>query len=236
MLKTLFDDLKKYEIVYENDGVLEVSSVGKVSSIFYCCPFDIASLRRNMYFLFKNNAESNDLKVAVALANTDGNRMLIVNTAEKSEIRPFDIKLQRDLGQDYKFLTEGSKKATLAYYNLLNGTGSMAMAGFQRGLQSDFERLEQVLCALDSMSGKWGKEGFFRELGKRIKHGVPGHLVHLCQIPNIGKVRAKKLWDLGYKNVKDVAGEDVAKLKKLLNMREDLVVQVLSDASRLASS
>lgn len=235
MLKVLFDDLKKYEIVYENDGVLEVSSVGKVSSIFYCCPFDIASLRRNMYFLFKNGAESNDLKIAVALANTDGNRMLISNTAEKSEIKPFDIKLQRELGQEYKFLTEGSKKAALAYYNLLNGTNSMALAGFQRGIQSDFERLEQVLCALDSMSGKWNKSNFFRELGKRIKHGVPSHLVQLCQIPNIGKMRAKKLWDLGYKNVKDVANEDVTKLRKVLNMKEDLVKQVVSDALGLVS-
>jgi predicted flap endonuclease-1-like 5' DNA nuclease len=60
--------------------------------------------------------------------------------------------------------------------------------------------------------------------------------VQLCQIPNIGKVRAKKLWDLGYKNVGDVAKEDVAKLKKLLNMKEDIVKQVVTDASRLASS
>lgn len=236
MLKVIFDDLKKYEIVYENDGVLEVSSVGKVSSIFYCCPFDIASLRRNMYFLFKSGDESNELKVAVALANTYGNRTLIANTAEKSEIAPFDIKLRRELGSEYKFLNEGCKKAILAYYNLLNGVGSMALAGFQRGIQSDFERLEQVLCALDTMSGKWGKEKFFHDLGSRIKHGVPSHLVQLCQIPNIGKVRAKKLWDLGYKNVGDVAKEDVAKLKKLLNMKEDIVKQVVTDASRLASS
>ena len=86
------------------------------------------------------------------------------------------------------------------------------------------------------MSGKWGKEKFFHDLGSRIKHGVPSHLVQLCQIPNIGKVRAKKLWDLGYKNVGDVAKEDVAKLKKLLNMKEDIVKQVVTDASRLASS
>jgi len=111
----------------------------------------------------------------------------------------------------------------------------MALAGFQRGIQSDFERLEQVLCALDSMSGKWNKSNFFRELGKRIKHGVPSHLVQLCQIPNIGKIRAKKLWDLGYKNVKDVANEDVAKLRKVLNMKEDLVKQVVSDALGLVS-
>jgi hypothetical protein len=48
-------------------------------------------------------------------------------------------------------------------------------------------------------------------------------------------MRAKKLWDLGYKNVKDVANEDVTKLRKVLNMKEDLVKQVVSDALGLVS-
>jgi len=235
ILRDLINDLIRKEIIYENEGTLEASSVAKVSSIFYCCPFDIASLRRNMYHLFNKKLETSDIHVAVALAKIERNRLGIVNTMERQEISHFDKKLQTTLKDEYRYLSDGMKKAAYCYLNLMDGKFSSVMSGYQRGLQSEFERMEQVLCALDSMSGKWGREIFFRELSGRIRYGVPSHLLGLCRIPNIGKVRAKKLYDMGYKTTLDVSLLDASKLKKILNMREDLVAAVINEALRLSA-
>lgn len=234
-LKELFEELIKREIVHDDDGVLSASSVGRISSIFYYSPFDVADLRRNFYFLFLHNKHEDDMHVALALAKTDTHRSVIVNNAEKQELRVFDQKLQRDLGVDYKYITEGIKKTAFCYQNLMNGRNSGALSGFQRGLQIDFERMEQILVAMDSMSGKWGKETFMRNLAKRIRHGVPSHLVDLCQLPNVGKVRAKKLYDMGYKGVEDIVALGHDKVKSILNMKEAMVGDIIKEALRISS-
>lgn len=223
------------KIVHNDDGNLEVSSVGKIASIFYYSPFDIADYSRNFYFLFKEKNQNSDLHVALALAKIDTNRANIVNNAEKQEMSLFDKRLQKDFYSEYKFFTEGIKKSAFCYFNLLNGSYVTALAGYQRSLQSEFERIQQILIALDSMSGKWGQESFLKDLGSRIRHGVPAHLINLCQLPNVGKVRATKLYDLGYKDVDSVAELDDAKLKKILNLKEDLVKEIKSVASRLSA-
>jgi helicase len=234
-LKELFEELIKKEIVHDDDGVLSASSIGRISSIFYYSPFDVADLRRNFYFLFLHNKHEDDMHVALALAKTDTHRSVIVNNAEKQELRMFDQKLQRDLGVDYKYITEGIKKTAFCYQNLMNGRNSGALSGFQRGLQIDFERMEQILVAMDSMSGKWGKETFMRNLAKRIRHGVPSHLVDLCQLPNVGKVRAKKLYDMGYKGVEDIVALGHDKVKSILNMKEAMVGDIIKEALRISS-
>jgi len=231
ILKEMIDK----KIVFDNDGMLKVSSIGKIASIFYFSPFDIADYSKNFYFLFKDNKQKSDLHVALCLANIDSNKANIVNSAEKQELSLFDKKLQRDCFSEYKFFTEGIKKAAFCYYNLLNGSHVTSLAGYQRGLQTDFERVQQILLALDSMSGKWGQEAFFQEVASRIGYGVPAHLINLCRLPNIGKVRATKLYDLGFKNVDAVNEIDHDKLKKILNMKEDLIKEIKEVASRLSA-
>jgi replicative superfamily II helicase len=87
-----------------------------------------------------------------------------------------------------------------------------------------------VLKALDGMVFKWKKGPWFKTLGLRIKYGVEAKLVELCQIPNIGKVRAEKLWAKNIKTVSDVASNP-EKVQKILNMKEARV-QLICEAAR----
>ena len=105
----------------------------------------------------------------------------------------------------------------------------------QRGLQLNFERIGQILSVIDSMSGKWNQESFFKDLQKRIAYGVPAHLVELCQLPNIGKVRAKKLFDMGFKNIESIVEMDDKKLKGILNMKEEYITEIKKQAMKLSS-
>ena len=54
------------------------------------------------------------------------------------------------------------------------------------------------------MFKKWNKKEFFSLLAKRALYGVPAKLVNLVEINGIGKIRAEKLYNRGFKNKQDV--------------------------------
>ena len=130
-------------------------------------------------------------------------------------------------------LSDGAIKAGYCYYSLLNGTHSQALASFQRNLQLDFNRLSQILTALDSMGGNWNRLSWFKTLEGRIAYGVPAHLINLCKIDNIGRVRANKLYEAGIKTAKDIANTSPEKLGKIINMKKDAVEKIIQQAQGL---
>jgi helicase len=217
---------------FEND-TWKITSVGMIASMFYFSPFDVADLRNNFWRLFQNNQQDNDYFLAMALANTDTNRCNIVSRAEKEEMSLFSNKIKNLSGNKFNY-TDSVIKAGYCYFNLLVGNNSANLAAIQRNFQFDYPRLSQVLLALDSMSGKWEQSSYFYTLEDRIRSGVPAHLINLCRIPNIGKVRAKKLYDYGIKSTEDFANASEEKLRKLLNLKEDIVKSMLNEAKKIS--
>lgn len=215
------------------DDVWQVTSVGKIASMFYFSPFDVADLRNNFWRLFTGGKQEDDYHIAMALANTDSNRTNIVSKAEKAEMSLFANRVRNLSGAGFTY-TDPVIKAGYCYFNLLSGNNSMNLSAIQRNYQFDYPRLSQVLLALDSMSGKWGQKDYLHTLEDRIRSGVPAHLVNLCRIPNIGKVRAKKLYDYGIKSVDDFSQVSEEKLRKLLNLKEDIVKAMLIESSKLS--
>ncbi len=234
-IKSLVEEMIQRKIVFENDGSLEVSTIGKIASIFYFSPFDVADYSRNFFFLFNEKKDSFDIHIALALAKIDSNKSNIVSSIEKQEMSMFDKKLQKECAAEYMYLTEGIKKAAFCYHNLMLGFHASALAGYQRTLQNDFERVQQVLSILSSSNPKWKDQSYFYELGSRIKYGVASHLISLCKLPNIGKVRAEKLYSLGYKDVASINKLDEKELKKVLNLKIELIQEIKNAALRLSS-
>jgi helicase len=229
--KTL-DDLRKARAIYKTeDGVWKATSVGKIASIFYMSPFDVSNLRSNFDYVFSQGLENDPYCLSMALAATDSNHWGIVTKAEKNEFESFMSKARLSYGQ---FFTDASAKAGYCYFSLMNGLNAGMLAGQRRGMQSDFPRLAQVLKMLDTM-GKWGKSKFFDGLEKQIVAGVPSHLINLCQIPKIGHVRAKRLYDAGITTVQELADfDDPIRLRTLLNLKENLVQEITQEAERIS--
>ena len=223
--------LTKCGAITEENGIWKTRTVGKVASMFYISPFDVSDLYFNFDGIFKGNCEDDDYKVALALGNIDSLRMNIVNKLEKEEISLFANQIRLKAGG--KVLLDGAVKAAYCYYNLLNGINSQACASFQRNLQQDFNRIAQVLNALDSMGNLWKRKNWFKNLEGRIAYGVPVHLLDLCQLENIGRVRATKLYDAGIKTAKQVASTEPAKIAKIVNMKVDAVEAIIKQAQGL---
>jgi len=223
--------LRKCGAIGLDDDKWNARTIGKVSSMFYMSPFDVSDLYFNFKSLFNSGKENDDHIISLALGNIDSQRCNIVNKAEKDEMSLYAN--QARLKFTGKFLADGVIKAGYCYYSLLNGTNSQALASFQRNLQFDFNRLSQILMALDSMGGSWNRSGWLKTLEGRIAYGVPVHLINLCRIDNIGKVRANKLYDAGIKNAKDIANTDPEKLGKIINMKGEAVKKIIQQAQVL---
>ena len=222
--KTL-DLLVRVGAIKEADGKYEVTSVGKVSSMLYYSPFDVADLRRNFRFLFSNKLEHDDLSLSLMLGDVDSIRMGFVTKAEKDEMSGFYDVVRRKFGGE-RFL-ESSVKGAYAYYCLMNGLPLGPFASVARGLQMDFERLVSVLNMLDSFAAKWNKKDFFNSTALRVSYGVKPELVVFCRIPGIGKVRAERLYAAGFRKPQDMLN-NFALVKKILNMKDEKIMEIMS--------
>lgn len=214
--------LTRVGAIKEVGGKYEVTSVGKVSSMMYYSPFDVADLRRNFKYLFSHGFEGNDLAVCMALGNVDSIRMGFVSKAEREEMEPFSEQVRKAFGDQL----ESTIKGAHAYYCLMNGLPLGPFASMARGLQMDFERLASVLGLLDSMAAKWNRAQFFRELSMRVSYGVRPELVDLCRLPGVGRVRAERLFAAGFKRSADLLKDPVS-VKRILNMKDDKVREIL---------
>lgn len=228
--KTL-ESLKKCGAVWEEeDGKLTTTAVGKIASLFYYSPYDVADLKKGFKYLFENNLESSDVLTSIVLGNLDTHRMNIVSRAERDAFLHYKRKLEEHLPPEY-FLNDASIKSGYAYYMLLNGLRNEVYGGFMRGLQFDFPRMGQVLFALNGFS-KWGKQDYLKTLQTRIVYGIKPELVPLVQLPDVGKVRAEKLWKAGLRTLQDVAASP-ERVGKILKFKEAKVQEITAKARGL---
>jgi replicative superfamily II helicase len=67
--------LIKCGAVWKEDDEYTVTTVGRVASMFYYSPFDVADLKRNFSFVFDRGWHQHDFAVSMALGNVDTQRM-----------------------------------------------------------------------------------------------------------------------------------------------------------------
>lgn len=206
--------------------------IGKISSLFYFSPFDVSGLYYNFKNLFEQQQEDDEYALSMALGNIDTFQQGIVSRVEREEMSMYAGQIRRKMVG--KFMTEASIKAGFCYFNLLNGINAQACAAVQRNIQFDFNRVSQVLQALDGFTGKWDQAGFFKALESRITNGIPGHLIDVCRLPNIGKVRAHKLYNAGFKTVEEIADANPEQIRKILNYKQDALDKLMKDAKIIA--
>lgn len=212
--------------IKQTEDNFEATSIGKVSSMFYYSPFDVADLRRNFRILFMKGIQDDDFALSMALGNVDSIRMGFVTKNEKEEIEEYKNSVIKTIGDVY---LDSSIKGGYAYFCLLRGLNPGAVSSISKSMQMDFDRTVSVLNALDSMAAKWNKRNYFNTLSLRIAYGVRKELVNLCKISNIGKVRAEKLYAAGFRNPSDLIGREM-EVKKVLNMKDDKILEIIESA------
>mgnify|MGYP000267006670 CR=1 FL=1 len=221
--------------IKEEEGEFSVTPVGMVASMFYYSPYDASDLNRNFIKLFDNDLEKEDMAVCFALANTDSNRQGIVSATEKEELNPFLMKFPKEIERAISPKHEvpvGVYKAAFAYYNLMNGKFSTNFINIMNTLKMDFGRTSEVLSTLNQMSSKLTDKEYFKEIALRIQYGVEPHLISLCKVPNIGAVKAKKLFSFGISSPEQM--NDSVRVIKALGCSEKVALKLIQEAKKVS--
>lgn len=233
IVETTLKSLEECHAISKNyNGEYECTAIGKVASMFYYSPFDVSDLRKNFKKLFEQKKQDNDFAVSLALGNIDSYRFSIINRQEKEAATSYRMQIERMYGT--ASVTDPIYKIGCTYLNMLQGKRDVPVLQATTGtLMVDLDRTLQVLNALDSMSGKWDQQAWFKILALRLRYGVTADLVELCQIPNIGSVRAKKLKAKRIKNLDEFIQHDADTLSKIMGCSIKLVEEALDGAKAI---
>lgn len=74
---------------------------------------------------------------------------------------------------------------------------------------------------------------FMMELSERIRHGVKPELIRLCAIEGVGRVRARHLYNAGFRTVEDVARAPVEKIAGVHGIDRELATKIKLASRRL---
>ncbi len=227
--------LEKCGAIRKEDEEYSTTSLGRVASMFYFSPWDVSDLARNFGRLFKAGKENDDAWVSLALGNTDSHRPNFVSNAEKEEVDAFLAKLHHTdaVNVIQGSVMVGAVKAAYCYHMLLKGQNNPTFSGLQNTLRFDSGRTIQVLNAIDSMVGKWGKKEFFRELHLRIVYGVGRDLLGIIKLKGIGAVKAQKLYDVGLTSYGKIAASP-NKVMLALGCSPKVAEKIVVEAKELA--
>ncbi len=220
-------------VVKSDEGVYDVTSVGKIASMFYYSPFDVADLKRNFKGLFDRDKQDDDYWLSMALGNTDTNRTNIVTRADKAAMEEYYRKIEGMSRTRPKPFMEAAIKGGFAYHCLLTGNIPPALYSFAFGLKADFDRLIQVLNVIDSFTGQWEMKEWFETLSRRVVYGVKPELMPLVEIAEIGKVRAEILYEKNIRSAQDIL-DDPQFARAVLNVKPAIFDKIAESAQALA--
>jgi helicase len=239
VVENTLTDLIRCGAVKEEDERLKAGVTGKIASVFYYSPFDVADLAKNFSRLFKDGKDDDDHWIAAALAWTDTHRFQIVSNAEKEELGAFQGKLFKSGAMKAiapnGWFSDGATKVAYSYYCLLRGINSATFGGLMSGLKFDFGRVKQVLQALDMMGYKWGMREWFIQLEQRVRTGVPIELLDLARLDGIAKVKAQKLYDNGMKTAAQVGAAPAEKIIRAIGCTKKTAEALILNAKELAN-
>ncbi len=236
-IKEMIDSMVRKGIIKEDDdGNLKITGIGRVSSLFYHSPFDVADLLRNFNILFQNKKETNDLWIAMAFAHIESARMGIVSNAERDQLDRFDYLITPQLSDafvGYREFGWPEKKMAYCYYLALRGNSNAVLSNTLQTVQQDAERIVEILVALDGQVAKWKRQPHLRQIAKKLQYGCDWELLDLCVIPGIGKVKAQKLRKANFKTPQDVATKP-GRVKTALRCSDAVAKKICQRAKEIA--
>ena len=227
--KGLVFDLVQMEMLNGDPIRFGITGLGRVSAWLYFSPYDVFSWYQNFSKLFGNDdftgMEMTDEVLAWAIADVPSNDFGYI----RKDLIP--------ICDDWKWMlrNRGIKvsdacPSVIGAFNCLTGHKDPLIDPFKRGILYDISRQNQAFGLIDDLYAKWNKEAFWKVLPMRIRYGIPEKMVELVKIPGIGGVRAKKLWDRGFKTIADVA--NFSRKKELLNVFKISMVSKIQDNAK----
>ena len=222
-------DLIQMEMLNGDPVRFGITGLGRVSAWLYFSPYDVYSWFRNFNKLFGNDdftgMEMTDEVLAWAIADIPSNDFGYI----RKDLIPICDEWRWML-RNRGIMVSDACPSVIGAFNCLTDQKEPLITPFKRTIKYDIDRQCQAFSLIDGLYAKWSKENFWKVLPLRVRYGIPEEMVELVKIPGIGGVRAKKLWDRGFKTVADVA--DFSRKKELLNVFKISMVKKIQDKAK----
>jgi len=101
-------------------------------------------------------------------------------------------------------------------------------------LRENAEWISSSLADLLTILGAQRAALYLMELSERIRHGVKPELIQLCAIEGVGRVRARILYNHGFRTIEDVARASIEALSQVPRIGRELAVKIREGARMLA--
>ncbi|MCE4598826.1 MAG: DEAD/DEAH box helicase [Desulfurococcales archaeon] len=125
----------------------------------------------------------------------------------------------------YDWINEVNDDELLSRYNV--GPGDLA------ALIDTSTWLLSSIAILTPLLGLHQLEHRLKLLEKRVKHGVKPELLQLVAVPGIGRIRARRLYEAGYKALQDLMLAEPAKLARIPGIGPGVVRRILEFTGRI---
>ncbi|MEM0157342.1 MAG: helicase-related protein, partial [Thermoplasmataceae archaeon] len=221
--------------VTEKEGRYAPTKLGKAASDLYIDPMSAVILKK-----YLDSGEINDVRSLVNICLTPEVMPLLARSDDLEEIEYFIRKNQIDVSQlaeDYAgriktamvlldWISESSMERMEEKYNI--GPGDV------QAKVSSAQWISYSLARLASMYLP-EKRRYFEILNIRITEGIREEIWEIITIPNIGRVRGRRLYNAGFKSLEQVAGASVASISKIVGFSDKLASDTISHAQSIIS-
>jgi len=106
--------------------------------------------------------------------------------------------------------------------------------GDLRNLAENGEWLCYSFSEISKLFGEKELSEWLRILSMRIRYGVPEELLSLVILKGVGRVRAKLLYEAGYRTVRDIAEAEPEQLERIVGIGKQLSRELVDQARSLA--
>lgn len=188
--------------IEESTGRVVATSLGRVASLMYFHPVDVAAWASNFDEVFRLGAEDDDLAAAWALGSVPSSRRSGDLSGRFWVAGKFKDELPSGLEP-----VAGSIVNCVLWWSLVGGPSVGPLRGLSLQLREDRQRVFGALRRLDREVGRWGRSDYFDRLEFQVEKSIPVELVPLCRLPGVGKGMAIRLYEMGVEGPEAVLAE-----------------------------
>ncbi len=215
--------------IQENDGNLTVTKFGKIVSDLYIDPVSALILKK-----YIENGNISDERSLFYICSAPEVIPLTVKTDETNDILFF--LQENDIEERSREDVYPRAKTAMVLLEWIKETSIDAIIerfGIGPGdIQAKVSSAEWISYALSRLSSMLlpEKRAYFEMLNIRIKEGIREEVWELIAIPNIGRVRARRLHNAGFKTLQDLSEASEKDISMIAGFSEKLSGDTINHA------
>lgn len=227
------------ELIESKNSLFIATKFGKRVSELYIDPLTAVLLRKACEEAGKR--ETRDISYLHAIVRAQGIRKLYLKSREYEKYEALFYENEK-----YLLLLGGAMQSFYAFEELLSElkTADFLLAWINEesdesirqkfscapgDIRNRVAEAEWQLYAMQEIAKLFGLKKAYNEAKKlrvRVKHGIREELLELIALPNIGRRRARMLFNAGLRSVKDIREASVEKLARIKGIGEKLAKKI----------